>query len=96
MTMKLDQPSKSTCCAHSCWHSPIGIQEERNIFHVTIGEALLERYTELLKTCTRLPDVIDRDSDMSKAPARVRVTARIPLKVGIGLGPVVVRELQNA
>lgn len=96
MTMKLDQPSKSTCCAHSCWHSPIGIQEERDIVHPTICEALLEIYTKSFKAFTRLRDIIDSDGDMSKAPARVRVAACIALEVGIGLGPVVVGELKDA
>lgn len=74
---------------------PIGIQEERNVSHLTISEALFKRYTKLLKARTRRLDVIDRNGDMSKAPAGVRIPARIPLEVGIGLGPVVVRQLQN-
>lgn len=65
------------------------------MFHLTISEALFERYAELLKPCTRHLDVIHRDGDMSKAPARVRIAARIPLEVGIGLSAVIVRKLQN-
>lgn len=66
------------------------------MFHLTISQALLKSHPKLFKACTRRLDVVDRDGDMSKAPARVRVAARIALEVGIGLGPMVVCELKDA
>jgi hypothetical protein len=74
---------------------PIRIQNKSNVSHFAITRLLLERNTELFKAFTRLLNVIDGNSDMTESSARVRVSTRVSLEVGVALSSVVVSEFQD-
>ena len=66
------------------------------MFHVPVGELLLEGHAEGLEAGAGLLDVIDGDGDVAEAAAGVGVAARVALEVVVGLGAVVVGELEDA
>jgi hypothetical protein len=63
--------------------------------HLPITRLLLKLHSQLFKPLTRLLDVVDRDSDVSKAAAGLRVPAGVALEVGVGFGAMVVCELED-
>jgi hypothetical protein len=63
------------------------------VAHLAIRQLLLELVSCILNALARRLDVVDRDAEMAKA-ARVRVAVR-DLIVGVVLGAVVVRELDD-
>jgi hypothetical protein len=76
-------------------HAPIRIQDERDRFHLPIARLLLEWHIKLLESLTSLLDIIDRDRDVAEPFAGLSVAACVPLEVGIGFSPVVVRQFQH-
>ena len=75
--------------------APIRIEDERDITHFAFRELLLEWNAKTLETCAGLLDVIYSQGNMTKTTAGFSVPIRIALKVGIGLGTVIVGELKN-
>ena len=76
--------------------APVGVEDEGDVFHVPVGELLLEVHTESLEAGAGLLDVIDGDGDVAEAAAGVGVAAGVAGEGGVGLGAVVVGELENA
>lgn len=76
--------------------APVGIEDEGDVLHLAVGEFLLEADAEGLEACARLLDVVDGDGDVTEAAAGVLVSAGVALEVGVGLGAVVVGELEDA
>ena len=66
------------------------------MLHLAVGEALLEADAELLEACAGGLDVVDGDGDVAEAAAGVGVAAGVALEGGVGLGAVVVGELEDA
>ena len=66
------------------------------MLYLAVGEFLLEADTEGLEARARLLDVVDGDGDVAEAAAGVLVSAGIALEGGVGLGAVVVGELEDA
>ena len=77
-------------------YAPVGIQNKRNMSHLSIARLLLELHTQLLKPLACLLDIVNRDSDVSKPTTRIRVAASVALEIWVRLGAVVVRELEDA
>jgi hypothetical protein len=77
-------------------NTPIGIQDEGNMPHLTIGKTLFEGNPKAFKTRTCLLDIAHGDSDVTKAPARFSIAAGVALEVRVRLGAVVVSELKDA
>ena len=75
---------------------PIRVEDESNVLHLAVGEPLLEGDAEVLEAGTALLDVGHGDGDVSKATAGVSVAAGVALEVGVGLGAVVVGELEDS
>ena len=76
--------------------APIGVKDESNVLHLPVGELLLEADAELLKTGAGGLDVVDGDGDVAEAAAGVGVAAGVAGEGGVGLGAVVVGELEDA
>jgi hypothetical protein len=74
---------------------PIRIENERDVPHLPVGWALLESDPKALESLTSLVDIIDSDSDVAKPTSGIAVPARVALKVGVVLRPVVVRQLED-
>jgi hypothetical protein len=77
-------------------NAPIRIQHKRNLPHPPIRQLLLERDAKGRKPRAGAVDVVDRDRDMTEATARVSVPRSIPGEGGVRLGPVVVRQFEDA
>ena len=76
--------------------APIGVEDEGDVLHLAVGEALLEADAELLEAGAGGLDVVDGDGDVAEAAAGVGVAACVAGKVGVGLCAVVVGELEDA
>jgi hypothetical protein len=76
--------------------SPIGVQNEGDMLHLSISEPLLESDAKFLKACTGFLNVIDGNCDVTKATSWLTVSTRISLEIGVGLSTVIVGQLQNA
>lgn len=74
---------------------PIGVQYKCNGLHAALAGLLLERHAHALKTLARLLNVRYGDGDVAKAATGVAVARAIALKVGVGLRPVVVGQLED-
>lgn len=77
-------------------YSPIGIQDEGNVLHLSVSESFLKRHSELFESCARLFNVVNSNSYMSEATSRLAISTRISLEVRVGLRSVIVRQFQNA
>lgn len=75
---------------------PIGVQNKSNVFHLSIGESLLEGNSELLKALASFYDVVDGDGDVAKSFSRFRVSVGVAFEVGIILRAVIMGELEDA
>ena len=64
--------------------------------HLPITGPLLELHPKGLKAGAGGLDVVDGDGDVAEALARLGVARGVALEVGVGLGAVVVRELEDA
>ena len=64
--------------------------------HLPVLRPLLKVDAQLLEARARLLDVVDRDREVAEAAARLGVAVRVALEVGVGLGAVVVGELEDA
>ena len=76
--------------------APIRIEDEGNVLHLAVRELLLELDAVALKVCACGLDVVDGDGDVAKAATGVLVSAGVALEGGVGLGAVVVGELEDA
>ena len=76
-------------------NSPIRIQRKRDIAHLPIRQPLLKRHAHPLQPRARLLNIGHRHRNVSKPAPRVGVSRRV-VEVGIRLGAVVVRELEDA
>ena len=74
---------------------PIRVKCKSNVPHATIGKFLLEFVSGILKALAARLEVIHGDAEVAKASARIRV-AISNLEVGVVLGAVIVRELEDA
>ena len=75
---------------------PVGVEDERNVLHLAVGELLLEADAQALEACAGLLDIVDGDGDVAEATAGVGVAVGVALEVGVGLCAVVVGELEDA
>ena len=76
--------------------APVGVEDEGDVLHLAVGELLLELDPVLLEPGARSLDIVDGDRDVAEAAAGVAVPARVAGEAGVGLGAVVVRELEDA
>ena len=76
--------------------APIGVEDEGDVLHLPVSELLLEADAKLLKACAGGLDVVDGDGDVAEAAAGVGVAAGVAGEGGVGLGAVVVGELEDA
>lgn len=77
--------------------NPVAVRVERkgNVPHAAVGELLLELVPGVLDALARGLDVVDADAGVAEAAVRLRV-AVVGLEVGVILGAVVVRQLDDA
>jgi hypothetical protein len=77
------------------FYTPVWIEDEGDIFHLALVEFLLEWNTEILEPLACLFDIFDGDGDVTESLTGFGVSVGVPLEVGIGLGAVVVGELED-
>jgi hypothetical protein len=63
--------------------------------HLSIRRPLLKLNAKLVKAFASLVDVVHSESDVPKPTPRFGVAVGVPLKIGVGLGTVVVRQLED-
>lgn len=73
----------------------VGVEREGDVLHAAVGQPLLEPVAGLLEPPARRLDVVDRDADVSEPAVRLLVSA-VDRVVCVRLGPVVVRQLDDA
>lgn len=66
------------------------------MLHLAVGEALLEADPKLLEARAGGLDVVDGDGNVAEAAAGVGVAGGVAREGGVGLGAVVVGELEDA
>lgn len=71
----------------------IRIQDECNVFHLTIRQFLLKLDAELFKPIARLMDVVDGDAQVAETLGFL--VSIMVAEVGVVFGTVVVREFEN-
>lgn len=69
------------------------IQDECNVFHLTIRQFLLKLDAELFKPIARLMDVVDGDAQVAETLGFL--VSIMVAEVGVVFGTVVVREFEN-
>lgn len=74
---------------------PIRVQRERDVLHASVRELLLEPVPRVLDPLARGLDVVHGDAHVPEPAMRLRV-AVVDLVVGVVLGAVVVRQLDEA
>jgi hypothetical protein len=72
----------------------IGVKNEGNVAHTSIGKLLLELVTSILNSLAGGLDVVDRNTGVAEATVRLLVTV-VDLVVGIILGSVVMSQLDE-
>lgn len=65
------------------------------MFHLTLGQLLLENDSKFLEPFTSLFDVVDGDGDVTETSPRFSVTAGVTLEVGVRFGSVVPGQFQD-
>ena len=63
--------------------------------HFAITGAFLELHPELLEAIASFLHVIDGYSNVSEAAARIIISGRVTVKVGVRLRAVIVRQLEH-
>ena len=72
----------------------IGVKDEGNVAHTSIGKLLLELVASILDSLAGGLNIVDRDTGVPEATVRLLVTV-VYLVVGIILGSVVVSQLDE-
>ena len=76
--------------------APVGVEDERDVPHLSVTGLLLEANAKGLKPVASSLNVVDGDGNVAKATAGVGVAAGVSGEGRVGLGAVVVGELENA
>ena len=74
---------------------PIRVQNEGDVPHLSITRPLLKLYAQFLEALACLFNIVDGDRDMSESLSWFRVTVCVSFEIGVGLGAVVMCELED-